>query len=115
MLATIVNNTIAAIHGGGGGTGISVNGNDIVKSNLIIDENGSSTSSGIDLTNASGATVEANRITDANIGIEFGCKTGNTVSGNTVIDATTGLDMVPTGLSVPGTLQGVDTLRTGGC
>lgn len=113
--APIVNNTIAAIHGGGGGTGIRVKENTTVKSNIIMDENGSSYSFGIDLTNASGATVEANRVTDANLGIEFGCKTGNTVSGNTVIDATTGLDRVPTGLSVPGTLQNVDTLRTGGC
>jgi len=113
--ASIISNTIAAIHGSAAVKGIVVNGKDFVKSNIIIDENGSLTSIGIDLSGSSGATVEANKVTDSAIGIEFGCKTGNTVSGNTLIDVGVGLDKVPTGLSVPGTIQSVDNIRTGGC
>jgi parallel beta-helix repeat protein len=115
--ASVVGNTISALRGGGGDvTGIRVAGaGESVKSNVILDENGTIASYGIDIRNATGATVEANKITNANIGIEFVCKTGNTVSGNTINDASLGLDLVPTGLSVPGTYQNVDNLRTGGC
>jgi parallel beta-helix repeat protein len=115
--ASVVGNTISALRGGGGDvTGIRVAGaGEIVKSNLILDENGTIASYGIDIRNATGATVEANKITDANIGIEFVCKTGNAVSGNTINDAGLGLDLVPTSLSVPGTYQNVDKVRTGGC
>lgn len=115
--ASVVGNTISALRGGGGDvTGIRVAGaGEIVKSNIILDENGTIASYGIDIRNATGAKVEANKITDANIGIEFVCKTGNAVSGNTINDAGLGLDLVPTGLSVPGTYQNVDKVRTGGC
>lgn len=114
--ASIEGNTISAIHGSGGVTGILVGGaGEIVKSNTIMDENGTATSFAIFLSQATGATVQANKITDAHIGIELGCKAGNTVSGNSLNDVSFGLDAVPTGLSVPGTFENVDTLRSGAC
>ena len=112
---TIISNVISAVQGKSVVIGIQIIGNGIVKSNTIMDENGSSTGSGIDVSLTTGATVEGNKIIDSVVGIEFGCKTGNTVSGNTINGMNVGLGSVPTGLSVPGTVQNVDTLRTGGC
>lgn len=111
--ASITGNTVATLQGGSGTTGIFVSGGgpENVKSNTII-----GTNTGIDLTSASGATVESNRIIlTPGAGIEFGCTSGNTVSGNTINDAVIGLDKVPTGFVVPGTLLSVNLTRTGGC
>lgn len=114
--ASIKGNVISAVHGSGGVTGILVGGvGEIVTSNTIADENGTAPSYAIDLSQATHATIEGNKITEATNGIEFGCKAGNMVSGNTLNDVTYGLDSVPTGQSVPGTFQNVDTLRSGAC
>jgi parallel beta-helix repeat protein len=62
-----------------------------------------------------GSTVRGNIITQAAIGIEFGCTT-NTVSGNTINGATTGLDSVPASFTGVNTFYNVGTNATsGGC
>lgn len=90
--------------------GIDVSGSgNVVKSNTVFN----SSIAAIELF-VNGATVENNIITEAPVGIEFGCFTG-TVSGNTINDASTGIDTVPTSFNLGNTFQNVDTTRRGGC
>ncbi len=90
--------------------GIDVSGaGNVVKSNTVFN----SSIAGIELF-VNGATVESNIITEAPVGIEFGCFTG-TISGNTINDAVTGIDTVPTSFNLVNTFQNVDTTRRGGC
>jgi parallel beta-helix repeat protein len=103
--ATVVANTVSNTQ-----RGVTVSGPaNFVKSNTIFN----SSIAGIQLY-GNGATVENNNITEAPVGIEFGCFTG-TVSGNTINDASTGIDAVPTSFSLVNTFQNVDTTRRGGC
>jgi nitrous oxidase accessory protein NosD len=63
-----------------------------------------------------GATVKSNTITQAPIGIEFGCISTSTVSGNTINGATTtGLDFVPASFTGVNTFYNVAAATTGGC
>jgi hypothetical protein len=59
----------------------------------------------------SGATVESNTITQANVAINFECNTG-TVKSNTINDASTGLFNIPSGVSSTNTYFNVPTIRT---
>jgi parallel beta-helix repeat protein len=113
ILSNTITNTSIAF---GKVTGIEIFGvGNIVKSNLITTLSVGASNTGIDLSAATTATVEANKMTNNGVGILFACTTGQTVSGNTITDARIGIDEVPTGLIVPGTIQGVDFIRTGGC
>jgi parallel beta-helix repeat protein len=96
-----VTNTQRAITVGSGGNA--------VKANIIWN----SSIAGISLF-GSGATIEANNITQGSVGIEFGCFTG-TVSSNTINDAGVGIESVPSSVILVNTFENVDITRTGGC
>ncbi len=90
--------------------GMDIEGtDDVVKSNLVLNNSGASNSIGIYLITST-ATVQANKIVNSNIAIEFNC-TSSSVSGNTIIDAATGIDEVPS-IAVTNTYYGVSTIRS---
>jgi hypothetical protein len=112
----------------GGSEGIDVDGAATVSGNTIngatygvfVNAAGSVTSNNISNSGygiyleVNGATIKTNIITQAPVGIEFGCYTG-TASGNTINGATTGIDRVPAAFAGVNKFHNVGTVRTGGC
>ena len=112
----------------GGSEGIEVDGAVTVSGNTIngatygvfVNAAGSVTSNNISNSGygiyfqVNGATIKTNIITQAPVGIEFGCYTG-TASGNTINGATTGIDRVPAGFAGVNKFHNVGTVITGGC
>jgi len=80
----------------------------IIKSNSVFN----STVGGIGF-NATGATVQSNKITKAGVGIEIDCMAA-TVSGNTISNASKGINDAPLSFSMANTFDNVDTIRSGG-
>jgi len=106
--ASISANTISNTEANINVVGIFLEGSgEIARDNTIMNhQNGS----GIWITDTT-ATVQDNKITNSNVAIEFFC-TSATVSANTISDAAIGIDNVPSGLAVASLYNRVDVIRT---
>ena len=99
-------NTTKAVYG------IVTSGGASVTSNLV----NNATGAGIVLLGGlTAGVINLNKITNANIGIDFNCVTNPNVTENTITAAQTGITHVQAGLAAPNTYFDVATIRTGGC